>query len=100
MKGYFNLKGRRKDSGENCIILKYIHSSPLIFRVIKSRRKWWGQCSRHGGGERYLNGLGLEPEDQRPRTKLRSRWEDNIKMEIREMDVDGANCIRLTQDIF
>jgi hypothetical protein len=41
-KGYLDLKGRRKDIGEICIILKYIYSSSLIFRVIKSRRLRWG----------------------------------------------------------
>jgi len=28
----------------------------------------------------------------------RRRWEDNIKMDLREIGIDGANWIRLTQD--
>jgi len=28
----------------------------------------------------------------------RRRWEDNIKMDLREVGLDGANCIQLVQD--
>jgi hypothetical protein len=28
----------------------------------------------------------------------RRRWEDNIKMDLREIGIDGANWIRLAQD--
>jgi hypothetical protein len=30
--------------------------------------------------------------------KPRSRWEDNIKMDLRETGIDGENWIRLAQD--
>jgi len=30
--------------------------------------------------------------------RLRHRWEDNIKMDLREIQIDGANWIRLAQD--
>jgi hypothetical protein len=43
-----------------------------------------GTCSTHGGGERCLQGFG--------------RWEDNIKMDLREIGIDGANWIQLAQD--
>jgi hypothetical protein len=33
-----------------------------------------------------------------PLGKLRHRWEDNIKMDIREIWIDEANWIRLAQD--
>jgi hypothetical protein len=42
-----------------------------------------GTCDTHGGGE--VGHL------ERPR----SRWEDNIKMDIKEGGIDGANWIRL-----
>jgi hypothetical protein len=28
----------------------------------------------------------------------RRRWEDNIKLDLREIGIDGANWIQLTQD--
>jgi hypothetical protein len=34
----------------------------------------------------------------RPEGKPRRRWEDNIKMDLREIGIDGANWIQLAQD--
>jgi hypothetical protein len=49
-------------------------------------------CGTHGEGDRCLQGFGWEAG--RPRR----RWEDNIKMDLRETGIEGANWIRLTQD--
>jgi hypothetical protein len=38
------------------------------------------------------------PEGKRPLGRPRRRWEDNIKMDLRERVIDGANWIQLTQD--
>jgi hypothetical protein len=38
------------------------------------------------------------PEGKRPLGKPRRRWEDNIKMDLREIGFDGMSWIRLTQD--
>jgi hypothetical protein len=38
------------------------------------------------------------PEGQRPLGRPRRRWEDNIKLNIREIGIDGANWIQLAQD--
>jgi hypothetical protein len=35
---------------------------------------------------------------KRPLGRPRRRWEDNIKMDLREIGIDGANWIRLAQD--
>jgi hypothetical protein len=37
-------------------------------------------------------------EGKRPLGRPRRRWEDNIKMDLREIWIHGANWIRLTQD--
>jgi hypothetical protein len=39
-----------------------------------------------------------KPEGKRPLGRPRRRWENNIKMDLREKGIDGANWIRLTQD--
>jgi hypothetical protein len=39
-----------------------------------------------------------KPEGKRPLGRPRRRWEDNIKMDLREIGIDGANCIQLAQD--
>jgi len=38
------------------------------------------------------------PEGKRPLGRSGHRWEDNIKMDLREIVIDGANWIRLAQD--
>jgi hypothetical protein len=38
------------------------------------------------------------PERKRPLGRPRRRWEDNIKMDLREIGIDGANGIQLAQD--
>jgi hypothetical protein len=47
------------------------------------------------GVHRFLVG---RPEWKRPLGRPRRRWEDNIKTDLREIKIDGANCIRLAQD--
>jgi hypothetical protein len=39
-----------------------------------------------------------KPEGKRPLGRLRRRWEDNIKMDLREIGWGGMDWIDLTQD--
>jgi hypothetical protein len=41
--------------------------------------------------------LVAEPECRRPLGRSRRRWEDNIKMDLREIGIDEANWIRPAQ---
>jgi hypothetical protein len=47
-------------------------------------------------GER--RGIFGRPEGKRPLGRPRRRWEDNIKLDLREIVIDGANWIQLAQD--
>jgi hypothetical protein len=47
------------------------------------------------GAYRVLVG---RPEGKRPLVRPRCRWEDNIKMNLGEIGIDGVNWIRLAQD--
>jgi hypothetical protein len=38
------------------------------------------------------------PEGKRPLGRPRRRWEDNVKMNLREIGINGANWIQLAQD--
>jgi hypothetical protein len=38
------------------------------------------------------------PEGRRPLGRLRRRWEDNIKMDLREVGWEGMDWIELIQD--
>jgi hypothetical protein len=37
-------------------------------------------------------------EGKRPLGRPRHKWEDNIKMDLTEIGIDGVNWIRLDQD--
>jgi hypothetical protein len=39
-----------------------------------------------------------KPEGKRPLGRHRPRWEDKIKVVLREIKIDGTNWIRLAQD--
>jgi hypothetical protein len=57
-----------------------------------------GICGTHGEEEKRLQVLIERPQWKRPLARTRRRWEDNIKMNLREIGIDGANWIRLAQD--
>jgi hypothetical protein len=42
--------------------------------------------------------LGGRREGKRPLGRPRRKWEDNIKMDLREIGIDGANWNRVAQD--
>jgi hypothetical protein len=52
-------------------------------------------CGTHEGGESVYRVLVGRPEGKRPLGRPRRRWEDNIKMDLRENGTDGANWIQL-----
>jgi hypothetical protein len=39
-----------------------------------------------------------KPEGKRPLGRHKRGWEDNIKLDLREIGIDGANLTRLAQD--
>jgi hypothetical protein len=51
-----------------------------------------------GEGRSVYGVLVGRPEGKRPLGRPRRRWENNIKTDLREIAIDGANWIRLAQD--
>jgi hypothetical protein len=71
----------------------------IFVRVIKSRRmRWAGYVAHMGEGRGVYRDLVGRPEGKRPLGRPRRRWEDNIKMGLREIGIDDVNWIRLAQD--
>jgi hypothetical protein len=76
-----------------------LYSSPNIVTVIKSRRmRWTGHVARVMEGRGVYRDLVGRPEVKRPLGGPRRKWEDNIKVELREIGIDGAKWIQLAQD--
>jgi hypothetical protein len=72
--------------------LHNLYSSPNIVRVIKSKRmRWAGHMALMGEGRGVYRVLVGRPEGKRSLGRPRHRWEDNIKMDLREIVIDGAN---------
>jgi hypothetical protein len=49
-----------------------------------------GACSAHRGDEKY-NVLVGKPQGRRPLGKLRRRWKDTFKIDLREMGMEGMD---------
>jgi hypothetical protein len=80
--------------------LHSLYSSPNIVRVVKSRRMRWAEhVARMGRGEVFTEFLVGRPKGKkRPLGGPKRRWEDYIKMDVREIGIDGVNWIQLAQD--
>jgi hypothetical protein len=70
-----------------------------IVRVIKSRRIMRaGHVACMGEGRGVYTVLVERPEGKRPLGTPRHRWEDHIKLDPREIGIDGVNWFWLAQD--
>jgi hypothetical protein len=76
-----------------------LYSSPSIIRVIKARRmRWVGHVVRRGEVRGAYNILVARPEGRRPLGRPRRRWEDNIKVDLREIGFGDVDWMHLAQD--
>jgi hypothetical protein len=79
--------------------LHNFYSSPDIIRQVKS---WWmgwvGHVARMGEERKVYKVLVGKPEGKRPLGRPRRRWEDGIRMDLREIDLRGVDWIRLAQN--
>jgi len=70
--------------------LNNLYSSPNIVRVIKWRRmRRAGHVASMGEGRGVYRVLVGKPEGRKPLGRTRPRWEDNIRMDLREV---GCGC--------
>jgi hypothetical protein len=77
-----------------------LYSSPDIIRQIKSRRMRWAGHVAHMGEERKLYKVLVgKPEGKRPLGRPRRRWEDGIRIDLREISLGGGvDWTRLAKD--
>ena len=63
-----------------------LYYSPNRVRVIKSRKlRWAGHVARMEEGRNAFKILTGKPAGKRPLGRPRSRWEDNIRMDLNKI---------------
>ena len=78
-----------------------MYLSPNVVRVIKSRRlRWASHVARMEEGRNTFKILAGKPTGKRPlgRRRRRSIWEDNIRMDLKEIGINTRNWVDSTQD--
>ncbi|KAJ4429756.1 hypothetical protein ANN_21960 [Periplaneta americana] len=79
--------------------LHALYSSSDVIRNIKSRSlRWAGHVARMGEFRNAYRVLVWRLEGKRPLGRPRRRWEDSIKMDLREVGYDDRDWINLAQD--
>jgi hypothetical protein len=79
--------------------LNYLHSSTNVLWVIRSSRMRWAELVAHMGERRGMYRVLVgKHEGKRPLGKPGHRWEDNIKMDLKEVGCGGMDWIELPED--
>jgi hypothetical protein len=91
------MRGWRKLHNEE---LHNLYVSPNIIGMINSKRKIWAVHVAQMGAKRnaYRRLVG-KPERKIPLGRPRCRWEDNIKVDLRETEWGGIDWIDVAQDM-
>jgi hypothetical protein len=80
--------------------LHNLYSFPDIIRQVKSSRmRWAGHVARMREERKVYKVLVGKPEGKRPIGRPRRRWEDGIRMDLREIGLGCVDWIRLAQDM-
>ncbi|KAJ4438483.1 hypothetical protein ANN_14428 [Periplaneta americana] len=66
--------------------------------MVNGRLRWAGHVARMGESRIAYRVVVGRPEVKRPLGRSRRRWEDNIKMDLREVGYDDRDWINLSHD--
>ena len=88
-------------------LAKYQNSMDIIFKATINRESlviilksvsWAGHVARMEEGRRAFKILTGKPTGKRPLGRPRRRWEDNIRMDLKEIGINRSNWINSAQD--
>ncbi|KAJ4431585.1 hypothetical protein ANN_20184 [Periplaneta americana] len=79
--------------------LHALYSAPDIRNIESRRLRWTGHVARKGESRNAYRVLVGRPEGKIPLGRPRHRWEDNIKIDLREVGYDDRDWINLAQDM-
>ncbi|KAJ4435739.1 hypothetical protein ANN_18356 [Periplaneta americana] len=95
----FDHIGLRENPGKNLIQMPPLQQKSRVLHVVTDNKQRTTQKARHiffnSKANRVLVG---RPEGKRPLGRPRRRWEDNIKMDLREVGYDDRDWLNLAQD--
>ena len=78
---------------------KSLYRSPNTVRVTKSRGlRWAGHIARMEEGRSAFKILTGKPAGNRRLGRPRCKWEDSIRMDLKEIGMNTSNWVDLTQD--
>ena len=64
-----------------------------IVRLIKSSKLWWAvHVARNEGSNAFKMLKGI-PSEKRPLGRPRHGWEDNIRMDLKEISINRRNWV-------
>jgi hypothetical protein len=80
--------------------LHNLYASPNIIMVIKSRRMIWvGHVVHMGEMRNAYKILVGKLKGEKPPRRPRHRWEDNIRLYLREIGCKGVDWMHVAQDM-
>jgi hypothetical protein len=78
--------------------LRNLYASPNVIRTSKSRRMRWTRYVACMGEMRYAYSILVGKRERKGRLgRPRRRWEDNIRMDLRETEREGVDWMPLAQ---